>query len=363
MNKELANKYPLIITAQNQDGEAMIRIDGLIYSWTAESFRYAIDELIAKGVTNAKVYLNTMGGNVFVANEIIEQMQRLGGEIHGYGGEVVASAGSYLASYFDTFEMSPNGQFMYHKPSAKIEGNEDEVESRLKLLKNLTTLYRERYAAKTGKTTDEIEENWAKGDVWLTAQEAMDQGFVTSVAKDKAPVTKETALMIAACGAPIKPEVNKQPDNKTKMKNREVIISKLGLAKDATDEQINAALDEVLAKSEKVEALEASAKKTMDTAIDAMLDAAVSAKKINETQREHFKVLAQKDFDNTKSLLESMAPAVKVSGQLNPKDSGDVVKTNWTMQDYIDKDLDGLEALMESDPGKYKKLEKAHYGN
>lgn len=353
----LAQEHPLQITAKNDGGRANIRIQGTIYSFDADAFRYSINELIKQGVKDASLYINTPGGSVFAANEMANEIQRFPGTISGYGGAIVASAGSYLATICHTFEMAENGQFMIHKPKALIDGNEDDVESRLKLLKNLTAQYRKQYAEKTGKTEEEIETLWSKGDVWFNAQEALDEGFITSISP-KTPVTKETALMIAACGAPIKPEISK---TETKMENRDEIIAKLKLAKDATDAQIEAAIDNLTVQAEKAEQDENTIAQREAAAITALLDAAIVAKKITADQKEHFEALAKKDYDATKALIDSMPAAPKISGQLDPDGDGADPRAKWTLQDYLDNDPQALDELAAKDPKRFEELNKAYY--
>lgn len=353
----LAQEHPLQITAKNDGGRANIRIQGVIYNFDADAFRYSINELIKQGVKDVSLYINTPGGSVFAANEMANEILRFPGTVSGFGGAIVASAGSYLATICQTFEMAENGQFMIHKPKALIEGNEDAVKSKLKLLKNITDQYRKRYAEKTGKTEEEIETLWSKGDVWFNAQEALDEGFITSISP-KTPVTKETALMIAACGAPIKPEISK---TETKMENRDEIIAKLKLAKDATDEQIAAAIDNLTVQAEKAEQDENTIAQREAAAITALLDAAIVAKKITADQKEHFEALAKKDYDATKALIDSMPAAPKLSGQLDPDGDGADPRAKWTLQDYLDNDPQALDELAAKDPKRFVELNNAYY--
>lgn len=358
MNLEaLAKEHPLQITAKKKDGHADIRIEGVIYGYQSQDFKHTIDRLIESGTKDVKLYINTPGGSVFAANEIANEIMRFEGTVSGYGGAIVASAGSYLAIICHTFEMAENGQFMYHKPKAVIDGNEDAIESRLKLLKNLTEQYRKQYAQKTGKTEEEIETLWSKGDVWLSAQEALAEGFVTSVSK-KTPVTKAMAMLVAACGSPVEPTITK---TETQMENRKEIIAKLKLAEDATDAQIEAAIDQLNVQAQKAKDEEDTLAQREAAAITALLDAAIVAKKITADQKPHFEALAKKDYDATKSLLDSMASAVKISGQLDPSGDGADPKAKWTLQDYLDKDPEALEELMVKDPKKFEELQKGYF--
>lgn len=352
----LSQQYPLQITAQSAGGRAHIRIEGVIYSWNAEDFRYSIDQLLKAGTKDVSLYINTPGGSVFAANEIANEILRFEGVVSGYGGAIVASAGSYLATICHTFELAENGQFMIHKPKAVMEGNEDAIESRLKLLKNLTDQYRKQYSKKTGKTEAEIETLWSKGDVWFNAKEALAEGFITSVS-EKTTVTKETALMIAACGAPIQPEISKTEI----MENRDEIIAKLKLAKDATDAQIAAAIDNLTVQAQKAEQDEQTIAQREAAAITALLDAAIVAKKITADQKEHFEALAKKDYDATKAFIDSMPVAPKISGALDPSGDGQDPKANWTLQDYLDNDPEALDELAAKNPKKFDELNRAYY--
>lgn len=205
----VAQKYPLKVTAEAKSGKAEIKISGAIYDWanSSDQITKSIDGFLSEGITDVDVYLNSPGGDVFQASEILNQIQRFTGKKTGIGGAIVASAASDIAISLDSFEMAENGQFMYHKPSAYLSGNEDVIGSSLKLLTNLTSQYKKRLADKSGMTEDEIEANWSKGDVWLTAQEARDANFITGVIK-KTTISHETKAMFEACGSPIVPKVN-----------------------------------------------------------------------------------------------------------------------------------------------------------
>jgi len=194
----MSKKFPLTITAEAKNDIAEIRISGVIHEWqnSAQEFKRQIDQLLAKGIKDVRLYINTPGGSVFEANEIANEIIRFSGTISGFGGALVASAGSYLALVCDTFEMPENGQYMYHKPMGRFQGNEDKVGTDLKLLQNLTNQYRTAYAKKTGLSESEIESRWSKGDVWLSSKEAKDQGFITAVPTATAPCAFKTPPVV-----------------------------------------------------------------------------------------------------------------------------------------------------------------------
>ncbi|MDQ8012034.1 MAG: ATP-dependent Clp protease proteolytic subunit [Flavobacterium nitrogenifigens] len=360
----MSAKFPLSITAEAKEDFAEIRISGVIHQWqnSAQDFKRQIDDLIAKGIKNVKLYISTPGGSVFEANEIANEIKRFSGTVSGYGGALVASAGSYLALICDTFEMAENGQYMYHKPMGSIQGNEDKVAADLKLLQNLTNQYRTAYAEKTGLTEDEIESRWSKGDVWLSAKEALDQGFITSVSSKKEKITEDHKALFIACGAPTIPNVNSKKENN--MKNRNELIAALKLPADATDEQILAAATKASEKAGTVEKLENEKTASVQKQAEELIDKAITTdKKITADVREQYIKFAVADMDGTKSILNSMPALVKPSANFDNGKNTDESRKDWTLEDYQKKDVKALEKMMIEDPEAFAKLEEAYFAS
>ena len=330
----MAKDYPFSIAANVEGKKATIRITGTIWRWhnNAEEFRRQIERYNAQGVTHLHIYINTPGGSVIEANEIVNIIREFSGKVTGEGGALVASAGTYIALECETFEMPENGQWMYHKPIADIRGNEDQVESQLKGLKNFTLDYKKRYAAKSKLTAKQIEKNWVKGDVWLNAEDALKDGFITGIKKGAAAVSEDTAAMIAACGSPIalapttnpnpqNPPVNPQGSvepknnpNTITMNELEALALKIGLPQNSTQAQVDAKLAELSASAAKVTQLEAEAqaKEAADRqkAVRDLLDGAVRDKKIDAKQSQSLESWANQSFEECKAYIDGL-PALK----------------------------------------------------
>lgn len=359
----LAEKYPLNITASAKDDEtAEIRISGVIHQWqnSAVEFKQKIDALIVKGIKNVVLYINTPGGSVFEANEIANEIKRFKGTISGFGGALVASAGSYLALICDTFELADNGQYMYHKPMGSIFGNEDKVTADLKLLQNLTNQYRTAYAEKTGMSEDAIEANWVKGDVWLSAKEAKEAGFITSVSSKKESITEDQKAIFVACGAPKIPNV--KSNSLPIMKNRNAIISKLGLASDATDEQIEEAIAKAMDDSGKVKDLQTANAEALKVNAEKLVDKAIVEKKITADLKEQYLKFAISDLAGTTAIIESMASTAKLSEQISAQGTPEAKgREKWTLEDYMEKDPTALDKMMVDNPKAFAELEAVYF--
>lgn len=358
----MAKQYPLTITAEAKGTTAEIRISGVIHQWQNSSaeFKKQIDQFIANGVKDVVLYINTPGGSVFEANEIANEIKRFSGTVTGFGGALVASAGSYLALICDTFEMSENGQYMYHKPMGGMMGNEDKIKADLKLLENLTNQYRTAYSEKTGMTEEEIEAKWSKGDVWLSAKEAQEQGFITSVSPKKEKITEDQKALFVACGAPNIPNVKSQKHEK--MKNRNELIAKLKLSADATDEQILEAASKAVDKAGQVDALQSAQTANLQKQAETLVDKAIiTDKKITADLREQYIKFAVSDIAGTTAILEAMPSIDKASAHFQPGETTATGREKWTLEDYQGKDPKALEKMMTEDPKAFAKLEDEYF--
>lgn len=357
----MAEKYPFQISAEAKGKTADIRISGVIHQWgaNAEWFQSEIDKFNADGVETINFHLHTPGGSVIEANEIRNIMDSFEGEIHGFGGALVASAGTSIRISCDTFEMPTNGQYMYHKPMGAIRGNEDEVEASLKLLKSLTDQYRTEHATLTGISEEEIEKRWAKGDVWMNSKEALKEGFITSIGQKKAKITKEQKAMFTACAAPVVPKVTEKSKSKT---NTEMDVKAtalaLGLSEDATEAQVRAELAKLKAKADKADQLEKDAKAKTEAdrkaEIKAILDKAGAEKKIIASQRENLEKWADADFDSFKAHVEALQPLAKISEQITGKARTETGATAAAkkFEDLTDEES---QALLDEDPEAFQK--------
>jgi ATP-dependent Clp protease protease subunit len=349
--KALAHNYPLVVTAEAKDNKAFLRITGVIYEWnnSAEEITRKIDEFLAQGIQDVEVYLNGPGGDVFQAAEIENQIQRFPGSKTGTAGALLASAYTKIAISLDSCDQAENGHFMYHKPSGRLSGNEDEIASGLKLLQNMSVQYKEAYAAKTGIAIDVIEANWAAGDVWLSAKEAVAQKFITGIAKN-APITKETKALFQACGAPNIPRITNHK-NHLKTMDQKVLALSLGLPEDASEETIKATIQANKTAAAEVATLKAekAAKETADATakVDSLINSAIIAKKVNATQGENLKTWAKTDFAGCESYINGLTALGKLSAAIVPGSDGKI-------KAFADMSEEEQQTLSAEDPEAFK---------
>jgi ATP-dependent protease ClpP protease subunit len=361
---------PLQLTAESKDGKAYIRIIGRIANWNANNssdFQKKVDELL-KTHTEADVYINSNGGSVFEAVEINNQLNRFK-KVNITVGAAAASAATYFTACHHT-SAYVNSQIMIHKPMLGTFGNEDQITKELKLLKSVTKDYLAKYAKKTGKTKAEIEELWKGGDHWMSAEEAKEEGFIDAIIDEEGTISAEDVTILEACGAPILPKATKSKINNRQIMDKEELIAFLGLEANATDEQIEAAKKamkvDALKQRETVAAKEETETTEAEQKVNALVDEAITAKKITADQKQTYVDLATANYDAAKTALDAMVTKPKLSKNLTPADGNDALEASrkdWTLDDYIDKDPQAYEKMKVENPEQAEALEAAYFGD
>ncbi len=362
-------KRPLLITAKANGRQADIRIEGVIGSFDgvlAKDFGASIARLAAQGINDAHVFVDSEGGNVLEAKRIVAAMRKLTGRITVEGGALVASAATYIAVKADEFRVQPDTAVMVHKPMVGVEGNEDEINSTLKAIKDITQEYRAAYAAKTGKTDEEVEALWAKGDKWMTGAEAVAEGLADGLVDEEDEEEgwdAEAVARIAACGCPDSKIPKARAANNQEAMDITAMRALLGMPEVATEAEVTARVNELKQANERHLAAAAELRKNE---VKAILDKAVAERKLTEAHRASYEAKFNADFSATKAEVEALAAAPSIAAATSAGKAEGAAdangRENWDYKTYAEKDVKGLQALMTSDPAKFTALYEAHYG-
>lgn len=355
------SKPKAFIEASATGKSGTIRIVDRITEWSESSsstIKRIVDDFLKDGVTDVEVYVNSAGGNCFEASEMCNDLDRLINKPTIKVGAVAASAATYFLTRFPSV-CFPNSQFMIHRPKLGTYGDIISIKADLKLLENTTEDYKSAYSTKMNKTVEEIEAYFAQGDYWMTANEAKLNGLIDTILDQTELVTAESITILEACAAPIIPKIINEKLNKVE---RIKLISSLGLAADATDSQIEAALETLKDNAAKTVSLEASAKVQQEAKAEALVDRAIKEKKITADLKSDYVKLANTDFENTEKIINAMAGVTKASEELLEDGPSSEGREKWTMEDYQAKDPNALLEMMTKQPEAFKKLEAAYFG-
>lgn len=145
---------------------------------TAKGF---IDQLRAIQAPQILLTVNSPGGSLFdgvaISNALRAHPSAINGKVMG----VAASAATVVLMGCDSIEMPANAYMMIHKASSWQVGNADAMRETADMLDLVDSSIVGSYANRTGKTRDEIKALLDGGDVWLTADQALEMGLIDTV--------------------------------------------------------------------------------------------------------------------------------------------------------------------------------------
>jgi ATP-dependent protease ClpP protease subunit len=136
-----------------------------------------------------KLRLNSPGGDVWSGISIYNALRRHPSRVETYVDGVAASIASVIALAGDEVIMPANTFMMIHNAHAIALGDARAMREMADLLDKHTDAIRDIYVERTGRPEGEITK-LMDAETWMTAQEAKDAGFASTVAED---------LDVAAC--------------------------------------------------------------------------------------------------------------------------------------------------------------------
>lgn len=159
--------------------------------WGLIDAQSVIDALAKMEGKHATIRLNTPGGSVDEGIAIFNALKRHKGGVTTIADSLAASMGSYLLQAGERRLIASNAMVMIHDPWSIAIGNSAEFRKAADVLDKYAQRMIPDYAARSGKTEDEILDIMAE-ESWYTGQEAVDAGFADeidgSVSDDIAPV-------------------------------------------------------------------------------------------------------------------------------------------------------------------------------
>lgn len=147
--------------------------------------------------------------------------------------------------------------------------------------------------------------------------------------------------------------------NNNKITMKKETLQLLGLAEDATEEQVHSAVQLLKQSADKAQSMELAA-------ITAAVDQAVKDKRITEAKRDHFIQLGKNvGVQQLNETLECMSPASKPLDMINQQPGSNGAPAGAEHQTYAklsEVPADKIETLKKEQPQEYARLYKAEYG-
>lgn len=199
------------IRCEVSDTQADIYVYDVIDSMWGASASGLVSALASAGDKTVHMHINSPGGDVFEARAMTAAIAAHPGTVIAHIDGVAASAASYLALAASEVRMTDGGLFMIHNAWTMAMGNASDFRSTADLLQKIDGTIAADYMRKTGKSADDIAA-LMDAETWMTAQEALDAGFIDAIDANTQAEGKAAAKwnLAAYANAPAAPEP--QPD-------------------------------------------------------------------------------------------------------------------------------------------------------
>lgn len=168
------------------------------YGVSASAFVSALNGI--KGGDIA-LHINSPGGDVFTARAMVAAISSHPANITAYVDGLAASAASYVAIACDSVVMQAGSIMMVHRASSIVWGNSDNMIEMADLLDKIDGTIVADYVRKTGKTSEEMLALMT-AETWMTADEALANGFADSIAQNEKGKAKNTWNLSAFANVP-----------------------------------------------------------------------------------------------------------------------------------------------------------------
>lgn len=334
----------------SDDGTSTIFLYGDIGDYTeVQSGRIAQELMEAERVSRRiHVRINSNGGEVYSGIAIFNALRHSQADIRIYVDGIAASMASVIALCGKPVEMSKYARLMLHSVSGGCYGNKQDLQRCMEEIESLEGSLSEIYAERLGMSQEEVRQTYFDGeDHWLTAQEALDLGFIDGI-YDADPVPADSTpaqIYTLFNNRLIEPQNNREDMNLEDVKKRPRFKD---CASDADVFRLMDQLEEeagkvpILTKENtdlkaKVKTYEDKAAAEDLAARKQLLDAAEQDGRIDATTRPIYENLLANDRENGEKALAQLPVKRRVMEDLHLEPNGDESPWAKRMREIKDK--------------------------
>jgi ATP-dependent Clp endopeptidase proteolytic subunit ClpP len=279
------------------------------------------------------VRINSIGGSVYAGIAIFNALRESKADITIYVDGVAASIASVIAMCGKPVYMSQYARLMIHNVQGGCWGNKEELKQTMEHIEQLEETLADIYSSKTGTDREEIKKTYFDGkDHWLTAKEAKDMGFVDGI-YDVEEAERQDVESPDNVYRLFMNRMNNNPLNNDKqmfeeLKKRPLFAncadSASALAVIGTLENKAGKYDTLKAENDtlrqKLKGFEDAAAEARRKEIDTMLENAVKEERIRPADKDTYRTLLEKDFENASKILEGLPRKKMISDGLDKND-------------------------------------------
>jgi ATP-dependent protease ClpP protease subunit len=360
------------IGRQYKDDEYVCGIDGSTFAY---EFQYLQDK-----VEKINVRINSVGGNVLDGYSIISTMLNSNVQVDVYIDGMAASIAAVIAMCGDKICIMDYGTVMIHNP---YDPNSTTDQIILDYIKStLVTILKNR----TNFSADEIS-NLMDKETWFNAKQCVKNGMADEIinSKVKVKVDKKTNIYNLF-------DIYNSIIQKTNKKDMNLIINKLNLEEDATEEMVIEAIEslqnkivepiqdeelksvisdlenkiEMINKEKeelvsKLDAYNAEKEEAKRIKIETLVNSYIVSGKLKEEEKESTIKMANFDFEGTKNMLDKIGSktANHIISEVVNLNSNE--RNGWSFRDYEKKDPKALLEIKNTNPELYEEMYNSYY--
>jgi ATP-dependent Clp endopeptidase proteolytic subunit ClpP len=348
---------------------------GRFWDIDANAIIKQLESLKTEGLKKVTFYVNSDGGEIPNGMTLFNYLNRNTYEVTWIVDGVAASMGALIIMCPGTkVKLAKYAKLMLHRVGGVVSGDADEVRNYATMMEDWEKSLIDVIATRTGLPAEKVKSQWFDGkDHWINANDALRLKLADEIIpgqKGITPPANELQTSTEMFNFFNTQLLNLNNSQSMKLTNEFAAVLKLT---DATEETILAAVRKAIQdktaaeaklteKDQQINDLKAKLDQADKDRVKNLVDAAISAKKIGEDQRETYTNLATGNFDATKKALDAMKGVIKVVDNLDSNQGEDPAKKDWTFEDYQRKDGKALQAMKEKNPAKFSALYEKQYG-
>lgn len=215
--------------------------------------------------------LNSGGGSVFAGNEIYTMLRNYSGRVVINVTGLSASIASVFMMGADEINISPNAQIMIHLPHMVVSQQADSTEiGRIQnMLSSTEKAIARTYVDRTGIPEETILQMMFE-ETWLTAEEALEKGFVDNILNEDTTISTDVNAMVAMVNTVGEHEellkvLHSMKGNSMKDKS---FLEKVKDLLNASDKSVGEATEETIEPTQTVEPTEAQESVQKETEVE-----------------------------------------------------------------------------------------------
>ena len=189
------------------NGTGYVVLNAPVTPLSRDMFRSSVDRLRAAGAREIDIGINSPGGSIDAAQDIVAYMARMhrenGVTFKAYNLGFVASAATYIFLNAQQRYAGPQGRFLFHAAGMMANGpiNSDQLRDSADKLDAYERTVRATLAARTRLTNAEAQ-TYVRRTVVLSADDARRDGVVDGIADLQLPPNARAYVITAAPGGP-----------------------------------------------------------------------------------------------------------------------------------------------------------------